>query len=100
MRSGALVAHGSVLANSTFEGTFYFFQAPKMADIPHREEKNDLFCGIFPHFLNSPTISLTGDHVRISPKWARSRLYSMHWYALSAILNHHATGEAQWKQGF
>jgi len=60
MRSGAPQAHGSLLANSTFEGTFYFSQAPKMADIPHREEKNDLFCGIFPHLLNSPTISLNG----------------------------------------
>jgi hypothetical protein len=45
-----------LLANSTFEGTFYFSQAPKVVDIPHREEKNDLFCGIFPHFLHSPTI--------------------------------------------
>src|SRR6266436_7669682 len=46
-----------LLANSTFEGTFYFSQAPKAVDIPHQEEKNDLFCGIFPHFLNSPTLS-------------------------------------------
>ncbi len=49
-----------LLANSTLEGKFYFSQAPKVVDIPHREEKNDLFCGIFPHFLNSPTTSLTG----------------------------------------
>jgi hypothetical protein len=65
MRSGAPQAHGSLLANSTFEGTFYFSQAPKMADIPHREEKNDLFCGISPHFLNSPTISLSGGSLTI-----------------------------------
>jgi len=45
-----------LLANSTFEGTFYFSQAPKAVDIPHQEEKKDLFCGIFPHFLNSPTV--------------------------------------------
>src|SRR5258707_8699771 len=54
-----------LLANSTFEGTFYFSQAPKMADIPHGEEKNDLFSGIFPHFLNSPTISYYGDYIRL-----------------------------------
>ena len=35
-----------------------------MADIPHREENNDLFCGIFPHLLNSPTISLTGERAQ------------------------------------
>jgi hypothetical protein len=48
----------TVLANSTFEGTFYFSQAPSVVDIPHREEKKDLYCGIFPHFLNSPTLSV------------------------------------------
>src|SRR2546425_883689 len=46
-----------LLANSTFEGTFYFSQAAKVVDIPYREEKSDLFCGIFPHFLNSPAVS-------------------------------------------
>ncbi len=49
-----------LLANSTLKGTFYFSQAPKVVDIPHRKEKKDLFWGIFPHFLNSPTISLSG----------------------------------------
>jgi hypothetical protein len=34
MRGGAPLAHGPMLANSTFEGTFYFSQALKMADIP------------------------------------------------------------------
>jgi len=58
-RSSSLVLLSTLIlfANSTFEGAFYFSQAPKVVDIPHREEKNDLFCGIFPHFLNSPTIS-------------------------------------------
>src|SRR5258708_7681302 len=46
-----------LLANSTFEGTFYFSQARKVVHIPHREEKKDPFWGIFPHFLNSPTVS-------------------------------------------
>jgi len=50
MRSGAPQAHGSLLANSTFEGTFYFSQAPKMADIPHREEKNAFFVVSFPTY--------------------------------------------------
>jgi hypothetical protein len=53
-----------LLANSTFEGAFYFSQAWKVVHIPHREEKKDLFCGIFPHFLNSPTVSLTGEHAQ------------------------------------
>ena len=39
-----------VLANSTFEGTFYFSQAPKAVDIPHQEEKNDLFVVSSPAF--------------------------------------------------
>ncbi len=39
-----------MLANSTFVGAFSFSQAPKVVDIPHREEKNDLFCSIFPTF--------------------------------------------------
>ena len=56
MDSGARREHELLLANSTFEGTFYFSQAPKMVDIPHREEENGLFCDIFPHFLNSPTV--------------------------------------------
>ncbi|HKF36721.1 MAG TPA: hypothetical protein VKB35_07435, partial [Ktedonobacteraceae bacterium] len=47
-----------LVAKSPFEGTFYFSQARKGVDIPHREEKNDLFCGIFLHFLNSPPVSL------------------------------------------
>jgi hypothetical protein len=34
------------------------------------------------------------------PKWARSRLCYMRYDALSAILNHHVAGEAQWEQGF
>jgi len=46
-----------LVANSTFEGTFYLSQVSKVVDIPHREEKKDFFCGIFPHFLNSPPIS-------------------------------------------
>ena len=31
-----------------FRGTFYFSRALKMADIPHREEKNALFGVSFP----------------------------------------------------
>jgi hypothetical protein len=45
------------VANLTFEGTFYLSQASKVVDIPHREEKKDCFCGIFPYFLNSPPMS-------------------------------------------
>jgi hypothetical protein len=48
------------VANSTFEGTFYLSQASKVVDIPYREEKKAFFCGIFPHFLNSPPISMWG----------------------------------------
>jgi hypothetical protein len=32
-----------LVANSTFEEMFYFPQAPKVVDIPHREEKKDFF---------------------------------------------------------
>jgi hypothetical protein len=46
-----------LVANSTFEGTFYFSQASRAVDIPHREEKKALFCGLFPHFLTSPPVS-------------------------------------------
>ncbi len=45
-----------LVANSTFEGKFYFSHASKLVDIPHRGEKNNLFGGIFPHFLNSPPV--------------------------------------------
>jgi hypothetical protein len=47
----------TLLGNSTFEGTFYFSQSRKVVDFPHREEKNGLVFGIFPHFLNFPTES-------------------------------------------
>jgi len=46
----------TVLANSTFEGTFSFSQAPKAVDIPPPRREKRPFCGIFPHFLNSPTL--------------------------------------------
>jgi hypothetical protein len=48
-----------LVAKSTFEGTFSCSQARKVVDIPHREEKHDLFCGIFPYFLSSPPVSLS-----------------------------------------
>lgn len=44
-------------ANSILEGMFSFSHAPKMVDVPHREDKTTLFCDIFPHELNSPTES-------------------------------------------
>jgi hypothetical protein len=39
-----------LLANSTFERTFYFSQAPKVVDIPHREENNAFLMVSFPTF--------------------------------------------------
>ncbi len=60
MDSGAPQTHELLLANSTFEGTFYFSQARKMVHVPHREEKKGLFCSVSPHFLNSPTVSSCG----------------------------------------
>ena len=42
---------------------------------------------IFPFLKNGGRTTLAGGQAQISrPNWARSRLYSMHWYVLSAIL--------------
>ena len=46
-----------IVGKFDFRRDVLFFSSTKVVDIPHQEEKNDLFCGIFPHFLNSPTIS-------------------------------------------
>ena len=57
MDSGAPQVHELLLANSTFEGMFYFSRARKVVLVPHREEKKGLFCSVSPHFLNSPIVS-------------------------------------------
>jgi hypothetical protein len=41
-----------------FRRDVLFSQAAKVVDIPHQEEKIHLFCGIFLHSLNSPTLSV------------------------------------------
>ena len=50
-----------LVANSTFEGTFYLSQASKVVDIPHREEKKDFFVYLSPLFEFATNINvLTG----------------------------------------
>ena len=50
-----------LLANSTFVRMFYLFPSTKGGRYSHWKRKTASFSGIFPHFLNSPAVSVTGE---------------------------------------